>query len=142
MIRINYFLTVAIILTIAYGAFCQPDSLIVEIKRFGNSSKFKINNTTLSIKDLDQKYSKYDDAYYEFSEAKKNRSASKILGISGTVLASIFIGAAYANPLLYQPAPIYIGLGLVCASIPLNSAYNKRARKAMNIYNSHLNKQP
>lgn len=138
---LNFFLTLLFILTIIQGIYSQSDSLIVEKKRFGNRSKFKIDNTTLSIKDLNQKYSRYSDAQYEFTKARNNRSASIILTISGAVLAGFYLAMANEDPFLYQPAPIYIGIGLVCVSIPLNSAYNKRARKAMDIYNANLKKK-
>ena len=129
--------TILLTLAIIKDSLGQTDSLIVEKIRPGGTSKFKLGSTRLSTKELNQLYLKYSDAHYEFTKAKRNKTASTIMTVSGAIIFSIFVTKA-RTMLDYQPVPIYSGIGLVCASIPLNFAYNKRARKAMNIYNSRL----
>lgn len=112
----------------------QTDSNKITIKQ-GLSVKFYQNGKKLKPIQLLKITRDNAEAYKEMKKAKANLDVSNVLAIPGGLLFGFPLGQAMAGG---EPNKILLGVGagLIIASIPLSSAYTKRAKKAVNIYNA------
>ncbi|MEQ9298571.1 MAG: hypothetical protein RIF33_08410 [Cyclobacteriaceae bacterium] len=80
----------------------------------------------------------YEDAYAEMSKARVNYDAANIFGFIGGFLIGWPIGTAIGGG---DPNWILAGAGVgaIAIAIPLTSAGNKRARRAVELYNARVN---
>ena len=128
----KFIFTSAIIFLFATSNFAQTDSIRMK-KVFGGYNYFQ-NNQGLTVKQLGTVLQANPEASKLFQQAKPNGTAATIFGVAGGFLVGWPIGTAIAggNP-SWELAGI--GAGLIVVSIPFSSAFNKKTKEAVSIYN-------
>ena len=122
-----------IALLYAVSSFAQETGSIIMTKnfwgtRFSQDGRFMRPGQVLHI------MSTNEEAYAVFKKAKTNYDVSMVLGYVGGFLVGWPIGTALGggDP---QWGMAIAGGGLILLSIPLTSAFNKHAERAVSIYN-------
>jgi len=128
------------ILTLTFAlvtlTFCNAQKIEME-KVFGGY-KYTQNGKQMTMGDLVDAMESYQQAYELVKKAQSNNTLASIIGFAGGGLIGWPIGAAIgggdANWTLAG-----IGAGLVAIGIPISSSANKKAKQAVELYNSSLN---
>lgn len=128
------------ILTLTFASatltFCNAQKIETE-KVFGGY-KYTQNGKQMTMGDLVDAMESYQQAYELVKKAQSNNTLASIIGFAGGGLIGWPIGAAIgggdANWTLAG-----IGAGLVAIGIPISSSANKKAKQAVELYNSSLN---
>jgi hypothetical protein len=112
----------------------QSDSITV---KKGLGTTFLQNDRRLKPKELLVITKANPAAFKEMKIAKSNYDASSVFGFVGGFLVGWPIGTALGGG---EPnwTMAGIGAGLIVVSIPFSSAYSKRAKNAIGIYNGGL----
>lgn len=132
----KFILTSTLILFFAASSFAQSDSIRLT-KVFGGY-KYSQDNKPLTVKQLGLVLQANPEASKLFQQGKPNGTAATIFGMAGGFLVGWPIGTAIAGG---KPSweLAGIGAGLIVVSIPFSSAFNKKTKEAVSIYN-HGNK--
>ncbi|UOY06834.1 hypothetical protein L0P88_23315 [Muricauda sp. SCSIO 64092] len=100
--------------------------------------KYTQNGKQMTMGDLVDAMESYQQSYELVKKAQSNNTLASIIGFAGGGLIGWPIGAAIgggdANWTLAG-----IGAGLVAIGIPISSSANKKAKQAVELYNSSLN---
>ena len=128
------------ILTLTFAlatlTFCNAQKIEME-KVFGGY-KYTQNGKQMTMGDLVDAMESYQQSYELVKKAQSNNTLASIIGFAGGGLIGWPIGAAIgggdANWTLAG-----IGAGLVAIGIPISSSANKKAKQAVELYNSSLN---
>jgi hypothetical protein len=75
------------------------------------------------------------EAYQEFKKAKTNLAVANVFGFIGGAMIGWPLGAAAGGGDV-QWGVVGAGAGVVLLAIPFNSSYNKRAKRAIDLYNN------
>ena len=113
----------------------QSDAIQVVKK---NGTRFIQNDQALTPKQLIEITKTNVEAYKYMKKAKSNFDAGMVFASAGGFLIGWPIGTAIGGGEA-DWAMAGIGAGLALLSIPLASGYNKKAKKAVEIYNKGLN---
>ena len=110
----------------------------IEMKKVFGGYQFTQNGNLMSFKDLSQTMQSNQEAFELINKAKSNNTLASILGFAGGGLIGWPIGTAIGggDP---EWALAGVGAGLVVIAIPISSGANKKAKQAVEIYNSSLN---
>jgi len=115
----------------------QDDKEKIEVERVFGGYRYTQNGRDLKMKQLVKKM-RYDEmAYPKIKSARLNNTLATVLGAAGGFLIAYPIGTAIVNG---EPnwTLAYIGAGLIVLSIPISIIGNKKAAKAIHIYNANL----
>jgi hypothetical protein len=128
----KFIFTSAFLLFFATSTVAQTDSIRMT-KVFGGYKYFQ-NNQGLTVKQLGVALEANPEASKLFQQAKPNGTAATIFGMAGGFLVGWPIGTAIAGG---KPSweLAGIGAGLIVISIPFSSAFNKKTKEAVSIYN-------
>jgi hypothetical protein len=128
----KFIFTSAFIFLFAASSFAQSDSIRMT-KVFGGYKYFQ-NDQPLTVKQLGTALQPNPEASKLFQQAKPNGTAATIFGMAGGFLVGWPIGTAIAGG---KPSweLAGIGAGLIVVSIPFSSAFNKKTKQAVSIYN-------
>ncbi len=135
---LKHFLLAAILFLYANKMFAQYDNTIEARKQFG-TYQFYADGQKLKLKEVANKLSTNAEAYKLFQSAKSNYVTGSVLGGVGGFLIGYGLGGYFFNKNQNTKFPgvlIGIGAGLALLTIPMNSAYNMQAKKAVDLYNS------
>lgn len=117
-------------------AICNAQKIEME-KVFGGY-KYTQNGTQMTMKDLVKTMASNQQAFDLIKKAQSNNTIASIIGFAGGGLIGWPIGTSLgggdANWTLAG-----IGAGLVAITIPISSNVNKKAKQAVELYNSSLN---
>ena len=137
----KYFvISIFFILIVNPHVIAQDDKEQIDIIRVFGGYKYTQNGRDLKMKQLVNKM-KYDEmAYPKIKSARLNNTLSTVFGATGGFLIAYPIGTAIANG---EPnwTLAYIGAGLIVVSIPISLLGNKKAAKAIHIYNENRTDQ-
>ncbi len=123
------------IFALATMNFCNAQKIKME-KVFGGY-KYSQNGNQMTMKDLVKTMKPNKQAFDLIKKAQSNNTIASIIGFAGGGLIGWPIGTAIgggdANWTLAG-----IGAGLVAIGIPISSNANKKAKQAIELYNSSL----
>lgn len=127
---------VILIFTLATITFCNGQK--IEIEEVFAGYKFTQNGNQMTMKDLVKTMESNKQAFYLIKKAQSNETLASIIGFIGGGLIGWPIGTAIgggdANWALAG-----IGVGFIAVAIPISSSANKKAKEAVELYNSSLN---
>ncbi|NKI25250.1 hypothetical protein HCG49_01580 [Arenibacter sp. 6A1] len=116
--------------------FCNAQK--IEIEKVFGGYKYSQNENQMTMKDLVKTIASNQQAFDLIKKAQSNNTLASIIGFAGGGLIGWPIGTAIgggdANWTLAG-----IGAGLVAIGIPISSSANKKAKQAVELYNSSLN---
>jgi outer membrane lipoprotein SlyB len=125
-----------LIFALATITFCNAQKIEME-KVFGGYT-YTQNGNQMTMKDLVKTMESNKQAFDLIKKAQSNNTLASIIGFAGGGLIGWPIGTAVgggdANWTLAG-----IGAGLVAIGIPISSSVNKKAKQAVELYNSSLN---
>lgn len=109
----------------------------IESKKMFGGYKYTQNGKTLTMGNLVSTMKTNPEAYRLIKKANTNQIVATIIGAAGGGLTGWPLGAAVGGG---DPnwALAGIGAGLVAVSIPFATTSNKKAREAVEVYNSSL----
>ncbi|NVK53586.1 MAG: hypothetical protein HWD85_11675 [Flavobacteriaceae bacterium] len=123
----------AILLT----GFTTVNAQKIETKRVFGSNMYMQNNAYLSGKQLLSIVKENQEAYNLMKSANSNKTWATILGGAGGFLVGYPIGTAIGGgEAKWELAGV--GAVLILVAIPINNGYNKKSKKAVDIYNEGL----
>lgn len=101
----------------------------------------KMNGEILSPANLKDLFASNDAAKAEYQAAKGNRDLGMVLSYAGGFMIGWPLGQAIGGG---DPNWVLagVGAGLVILAIPLGSAYKKRTKKAVELYNNEKLQKP
>lgn len=128
----KFIFTSTFLLFFATSTVAQSDSIRMT-KVFGGY-KYSQNNQPLTVKQLGSALQANPEASKLFQQAKPNGTAATIFGVAGGFLVGWPVGTAIGGG---KPSweLAGIGAGLIVVSIPFSSAFNKKTKEAVSIYN-------
>ena len=125
-----------LIFALAIMTFCNAQKIEME-KMFGGY-KYTQNGKRMTMGDLVNTMESNANALEFIKKARTNNTFASILGGAGGALVGFPIGQSLgggdANWTLAG-----IGAGLIIVAIPISSSANKKAKQAVEFYNSSLN---
>ena len=125
-----------LIFTLATMTFCNAQK--IEIEKVFGGYKYTQNENQMTMKDLVKTMESNQQAFDLIKKAQTNNNLSSIIGFAGGGLIGWPIGTAIgggdANWTLAG-----IGAGLVAIWLPVSSSANKKAKQAVELYNSSFN---
>ena len=128
---------VILVFIILFTGIVSLNAQKIEIKRTLGSNLLYQNNKRISMTKVLELMKNNNEAYKLMKSAKTNNIWGSVLGGVGGALIGfpigIAIGGGKANWTLAG-----IGAGILVAAIPLNSAYNKKTKQAINLYNEGI----
>lgn len=130
-------LTLSFAVFLSLTVFCQSPSDSITIKK-ALGTVFVQNNKNLTPKQLLEITKANPEAFQLMQKAKSNFDVATVFGFIGGALVGWPLGTAVAggDP---EWAMMAVGGGLIGVSIPYTIAYNKNAKRAVEIYNAGLN---
>ncbi len=127
------FLTIILCLV----AFSNINAQKIEMKKSFGTNMYLQDGKRLTLKQLTELMKNNKEALTLIKKAKTNNTWSMVLGGAGGFLVGFPIGTAIGGgDAKWELAAV--GAGLILASIPLNSAYNKHSKKAVDLYNNEM----
>jgi hypothetical protein len=114
----------------------QTQADTIEVVK-GFSTFYTRNNQLLTTRDLIEITKPNAAAYKEMRIAKSHKNFASLLELTGGFMVGLPLGSALAGGEPNWPLAA-IGAGIIIVSIPFSVAYNKRATKAVKIYNEGL----
>lgn len=121
---------------LATFAFCNAQEIEME-KVFGGY-EYSQNGKRMTMGDLVKRMESNSQAFELIKKAQTNNTLASIIGFAGGGLIGWPIGTALgggdANWTLAG-----IGAGIIVVGIPISSSANKKAKQAVELYNSSLN---
>ena len=129
-----------IILTLTFAlatmTFCNAQKIEVEKLLLGY--KYTQNGNQMSMKDLVKTMESNQQAFNLIKKARLNNTLASIIGFAGGWLIGWPIGTAIGGGKANWTL-VGIGAGIVAIGIPISSSASKKARQAVELYNSSLN---
>jgi hypothetical protein len=127
------------LLTLIVSGLSAQQPGAIEIRRSFWGTTYRQNDQKLSAAGLMEKLRENPAAFSEMKKARTNQTFSAIFsGVGGFMVGWPLGTAAGGGDANWTLAGI--GAGLIVAAIPFEIAFNKRARNAINTYNSGLGK--
>ena len=124
-------------LVIAVFAFSITNAQKIEIKKSFGENMFYQDGKKLKAKQIKRKLKSNIEASALMKSARSNYIWSSILGGAGGALVGFPVGTAIAGGnVKWELAGA--GAVLILVAIPILNNYNKKARKAVELYNSGL----
>lgn len=125
MEKIYFILIASLCITFCYGQEIRMERM-----------KFYDGNNLLKPKEVLHRMKIDPEAFQEFKKAKSNYDAAQVIGFAGGFMVGWPLGTALAggDP---QWGLAGGGVALILATIPMNIAFKKHAKKALAIYNVH-----
>ncbi len=125
--------TIVLFILLVTG-FTSANAQKIEIKKKMGTNMLYKNDVKLSLSQTLALMKTNTNAYELMKSAKTNMIWSTVLGGIGGGLVGFPIGTAIGGG---KPNWVLagIGAGIIVASIPLNSAYNKKSKEAVSLYN-------
>ena len=124
-------------LTFAFATMYLCFAQKIEMTKVFGGYKFTQNGKNLKMGSLVKSMESNQQAYEIIKKAQSNNTVASIIGLAGGGLIGWQIGTAVsggnANWTLGG-----IGAGLIAIGIPIASSANKKAKKAVELYNSSL----
>lgn len=124
-------------LTFAFAAMTLCVSQQIEMEKVFGGYKFTQNGKKLTMGNLVKTMESNQQAFELIKKAQSNNTLASIIGFAGGGLIGWPIGTAVgggdANWTLAG-----IGAGLIVVGIPIASSANKKAKQAVELYNSSL----
>ena len=120
-----------------FGAF-SLNAQEIEMKKVWGGYQFMQNGKNLNVKDMQTIMKDNKEALELITSAKTNQNWALILGGAGGALVGFPVGTAVGggDP---QWALAGAGAALIVASIPIIKGFNKKASKAVELYNAGVN---
>jgi hypothetical protein len=119
---------------ILFTGFSTIHAQKIETKRVLGSNVYMQNNKYLSGKQLLSLVKDNQEAYDLMKSANTNKTWAAILGGAGGFLVGFPIGTAIGGgDAKWELAGI--GAALILVAIPINNGYNKKSKKAVDMYN-------
>lgn len=116
----------------------QSNDSIIAKKVFGGYT-FSQNGEAMTMGDLKDAMQSNTDAYRKIKSARAYNYLSYALSFSGGFLAGYALGAGLGGgEVNWELAGL--GAGLIVASVPISNSANRKAKEAVDIYNSGLSK--
>ncbi|MDX1683993.1 MAG: hypothetical protein R3275_02090 [Saprospiraceae bacterium] len=132
-------LIMTMLLAMTSITICHSQEITV-IKVLGDNC-FIQDGRKMSMNDLVKKMEPYDDIYQVIRRAQSDRFYANIFGFSGGALLG-WTGADALRGREVNWTLVLVGAGLVGVSIPFSKSENKRALRAVELYNSSLSSVP
>lgn len=135
MKQISIILTLLIIsITFVFGQ-TVPDS--ISMKKVFGGYQFYQGDQRLNMNQLANKMKLNDQAYQQIKSAQSSYTLASIIGGVGGFMVGWPIGTAFGggDPNWTMAG---IGAGLIVVSIPITQSVNKKAKQAIETYNSDL----
>ncbi len=126
-----------IILTLIFAlttiTFCKAQK--IEMKKAFGGHTFSQNGENLSVSEVANLMKENSEAYKLMKSAKSNYTWGMILGGAGGALIGFPIGTAIGGG---DPEWALAGAGaaLIVATIPIMKGFNKKTKKAVELYNA------
>ncbi len=130
----KFLITISLVLFGCYAIYSQivQDSITIKGNRFYQNDK------VLTMPQLSNILSANSTAHKMIEDARGSATIAGILGYAGGFLIGYPVGTAIGGG---EPkwAMAGIGAGLLILAIPISSGANKKAKKAVRLYNKSLN---
>lgn len=123
---------VVLLVILSFNTLAQEADIRIE-KAFGGV-KFYQGTTLLKPKEVMNLMADSPEALEAFKKAKSNYDAGQVIGFIGGFMIGWPIGTALAGGEA-QWGLAAGGVGVLLLAIPLNSAFNKHSKNAVEIYN-------
>ncbi|PWG06145.1 hypothetical protein [Polaribacter aquimarinus] len=118
-------------------AFSNINAQKIEMKKSFGTNMYMQDGKRLNAKQLTDLMKGNEKALSAIKKAKTNNTWATVLGGAGGFLVGFPIGTSIGGgDAKWELAAV--GAGLIVAAIPLNSAYNKHSKKAVNLYNNEI----
>lgn len=131
------FLLFAIFFTTITVVNAQDASQKIELKKVFGGHVFMQNGESLTHNQVADLMKNNNEALALMKSAKSNRTWSTVLGVAGGGLIGYPIGASIGGGnAKWELAAV--GAGLILVAIPIANGYNKKTRKAVELYNNGL----
>ena len=111
----------------------------IQLKKTFFGYKFVQNNETIKMNQVYKSMKSNNQAYKLMKKAKSNNTISGIIGFVGGGMMGWPIGRSFAGE-KFNWTLFGIGAGIAAISIPISGKSIKDTKKAIDIYNSSLNK--
>ncbi len=132
-------LVLTLLLTLSLTALLAQQTGTIEMRKTFWGINYRQNGQKLTGTELMEKLKTNPAAYTEMKKARTNQAFSSLFsGVGGFMVGWPLGTAAGGGDANWTLAGI--GAGLIVAAIPFEIAFNKRARNAINTYNSALSK--
>jgi hypothetical protein len=109
----------------------------IEMKKIFGGQTFSQNGKTLSVSEVTSLMNENSEAYKLMKSAKSNYTWGMILGGAGGALIGFPVGTAIGGGDAKWELAV-VGAGLIVASIPIASGFNKKSKKAVELYNASI----
>ena len=117
----------------ALSSFAQQGDIQMQKSFWG--TKFISDGKVLKPREVLVLLESNPEAYQEFKKAKTNLAVANVFGFIGGAMIGWPLGAAAGGGEV-QWGVVGAGAGVALLSIPFNSSYNKRAKRAIDLYNN------
>ena len=109
----------------------------IEMNKVFGGYEFKQNDKTLLLKDMKEIMKENNEALALIQSAKTNQTWALVLGTAGGALVGFPIGTAIGGG---DPEWALAGAGaaLIVATIPIVKGFNRKTKKAVELYNAGL----
>lgn len=124
-------------LILCFIGFFNVNAQKIEVKKSFGTNMYMQDGKRLSITQLTSLMESNEKALSAIKKAKTNQIWGAVLGGAGGFLVGFPIGTAIGGgDAKWELAAV--GAGLIVASIPLNTGYNRQSKKAVDIYNKEI----
>ncbi|OSY87192.1 hypothetical protein WH52_13090 [Tenacibaculum holothuriorum] len=115
----------------------QDNSKKIELNKVFGGYTFKQDGKHLSFSQVADLMKNNQEAYKIIQSAKSNKTWATVLGVAGGALIGWPIGTAIGGgDAKWELAAI--GAGLVGIAIPISNGFNKKSKRAVELYNNGL----
>lgn len=134
---------IAIIITLLSVAYSFTNGQVltdsISIKKVFGGYQFYQGKKRLNMNQLENTMKPNNEAYQQIKSAQSTNTLATIIGGVGGFMVGWPIGTALGGG---KPnwTMASIGAGLIVVSIPINQSFNKKAKQAVEMYNSGLHK--
>ena len=127
--------SLTLLLALVTLCFCHAQK--IEMKKVFGGYQFTQDGNPMTIKNLVKTMESNQQAFELIKKAQSNTTLASILGFAGGGLIGWPIGTAIGggDP---EWALAGVGAGLIAVAIPISSSANKKAKQAVELYNSSL----
>lgn len=128
-------LTVIILFTLLTVSITNAQK--IEMNKVFGGYEFRQNDKTLLLKDMQEIMKENTEAFALIQSAKTNQTWAMVLGTAGGALVGFPIGTAIGGG---DPEWALAGAGaaLIVASIPIVKGFNRKTKKAVELYNDAI----
>jgi hypothetical protein len=126
---------IVVFITVLFFSSIPINAQEIEMKKVWGGYQFLQNGKELNVKNMQEIMKGNQEALDLITSAKSNQTWALILGTAGGALVGFPVGTAIGGG---EPEWALAGAGaaLIVASIPIVKGFNKKAKRAVELYNA------